>query len=762
MISLLSLTAAALIAPPIQKQPLPEPGQMTIIDRDGKPGLLVPLEKTTVHADVAGLGARVTLKQTFKNPSNTPIEAVYTFPMPADAAVDRMRMIIGDRLVEGEIKRREEARQIYEAAKRAGQAASLLDQERPNIFTQNVANIMPGAKIEVEISYVQTVKYEDGEFEFSFPMVVGPRFIPPTTDGSKVTPPTLPPGKRTGTTIDLSVSIHDGKNIQGMKAVSHAISFGPSADTKDMNVKLTRADEIPNKDFILRWNLKSGNLGTTFLTDVRPGKGGTFRLFLLPPKPENVAKDVSPKEVMFVMDQSGSQSGFPLEKSKELTLGLIKKLHTGDTFNVMSFGNSPVLLWPEPKPFNRDNLAAAENFIRPLQANGGTMFVPAVEAAMNRPAKDGRIKLVVFNTDGYVGNDFEVLKLVAKYRNNARMFTFGIGNAVNRFLIDAMSRQGRGDSETVTLGEKAEGAIDRFIQRTESPLLTEIYVKVDGVPVKDMTPTYVPDVFSEKPVMIYGRYLAPGHGKITISGRLGGKPWTKTIEADFPSVATGNSAISTLWARNKVADIEDNEYLNAAEVKTAELDANGQPKNDLITQIGLEYGIMTRSTSFVAVEKRIINVGGKQRTVAVPIDMPEGVTMGANSADRAGLALGAPGSPTGGGRGSGGGGYGGAAGSIAKPAKSTADEKLKNADPSMTKEEKAQLKISKKLNGKTGEVEVQIRLADLSDKVLKALKDAGFILDDQDKNLKVAFGRIKSESLKKLAMLDDVLAIDPL
>ncbi len=720
------------------QQSIVEGGCLRPILPDGKMALTLPLKATNVDAEISGMGVRVTMRQSFVNDTKEPIEAVYTFPLPADGAVDRMRMQIGDRVIEGEIKRKEEARAIYENAKRQGMTASLLDQERPNIFTQSVANIMPGAKVDVEISYTHLVKYEDGQFEFSFPMVVGPRFIPETTpDRDKVTPPVLPPSVRSGNNISLRVKLAAGAPIQSVNSVLHAVGTKKIGES-GMEVNLSRKDEIPNRDFVLRWQTTGDGVQESVLSHYDKGEG-TFCVILRPPKREQVDM-IQPKEVIFVMDQSGSQSGFPLEKSKELTLKLLPALHPDDTFNVISFANKPVLLWPEPKRASAETMEEANNFVRGLQANGGTMFAPAIEAALSSKPAAGRLRLVVFNTDGFVGNDFEVLSLVQKFRDHGRLFTFGIGNGVNRFLIDAMSVEGRGDSEIVMLAEGADLAAQRFIDRTRSPMLTDIELKASGVRVTDLTPENVPDVFSTRPIVVMGRYSRPGRVKLELSGRLGGAPWARTIEVDL-SAKPDAPSLTSLWARRKVDDLmrEDWMALQSPAANATERRTESSLKDQIIA-LALKHSIMTQYTSFVAVEKKIVNIGGKQRTVAVPVDLPDGVAP--EMADR--VLFGYPAS----------GGFGGAGGRAASGIEKRRSTEGYGVSPVT--------KISTKLAAVKGEVEVQIRVSAITPQLKEELKKLGFKLDDDDGKLNVLFGRVDAAKLKEIEKIAVVLAIDPL
>ncbi len=705
------------LAPAFQKPALaPNPpdveaGCLQIVDKDGKMLGLCPLEGTKVEAEIAGFGARVTVKQTFSNPSKTPIEAVYTFPLPADAAVDRMNMRLGDRLVLGEIKRREEARRVYEAAKNAGQAAALLDQERPNLFTQSLANVMPGTKVEIEISYVQLLKFEEDRFEFSYPMVVGPRFLGNAPDPGKIAPPITPKGTRTGATIDLRVRIDAGAPITSVDSELHEVKIqGKGSSTA--TVTLAKKDEIPNRDFILRYGVASNTVQSALLTYADAKNGGFFTLILMPPKAPT-PDQIAPREVIFVVDQSGSQSGFPIEKSKELTRKMIAALRHGDTFNVMGFANNVAPLWGEPRPANDANRAEALRYLAGLQANGGTQLFHAVNAALQPKPDPKRVRLVLFNTDGFIGDEFNVLAAIQKYRGTARMFTFGIGNSVNRFLIDAMSLEGRGDSEIVTLAAETDAAVARFVRRTQTPVLTQIEAKFEGVAVADVLPAAIPDVYSEKPVILKGRYTSPGKGKIVLTGILGDTPWRKEVPLNLPdgpmvqnliedlrgeglqasqdpevtrtepanlqaAFGSRGSAIATLWAREMIDDVMRSNWMAMSRNAPADprIDRNKQTEN-AVTQLGLRFGLMTQYTSFVAVERRVVNLGGKQITVAVPVEMADGVsyegagvTRDANvSFAKRTMALGASGGPGGGrsGGGFGGGGVGGGGGALPPP-----------------------------------------------------------------------------------------------
>jgi Ca-activated chloride channel homolog len=624
----LALLAASALTFQGQAVPGPavDPGSLQIIGKDGAPGAVCPLKGTQVGAKIEGFGARVIVVQTFSNPTSSPIEAIYTFPLPQDSSVDGMRMIIGKRVIDGVIKKRADARATYEQAKQQGKSTALLDQERPNIFTQSVANIPAHAQIQVAITYVQLLKFENDEFEFVFPMVVGHRYTGTSTpDPGKVVPEIVPPGTRSGSTIQLNVEIDAGAPITEMHSVLHQVNTKKVSDRKAM-VQLAKADEIPNRDFILRYSISTDTVVSSLLTHTDSNRGGFFTLIIMPPKapmPEQVAA----KEAILVVDQSGSQRGFPLEKSKEMTIKVIKALNPDDTFNIVNFSTNFKTLWDKPRPNTEANREEAIHYVEVLDAVGGTELEKAVVAALSPPPDPARPRVVIFNTDGFIGGEAKALEEIQLHRGNARMFTFGIGNSVNRYLVEAMSVEGRGDYEVVTLNADADAAVARLVQRTDSPVLTDIKVEFEGVAVHDTLPRFIPDVFSEKPVIIKGRYDKPGNGYVIVSGNLGGKPWRARYPVVFPGTGNTGSAIASIWAREKVNDLELQERLETIWGRK-ERGSTEDKKfwENSITDLALDFGIMTKYTSFVAVDHNIVNPGGKQQTIKVPVDMADGVS----------------------------------------------------------------------------------------------------------------------------------------
>src|SRR5215475_989895 len=615
-------------------------GALQAIGRDGQPRADCPLKHTDVKAEVSGSLARVTVTQEFHNPFPEKIEAVYVFPLPQSAAVDDMTMVVGDRTVKGKIKRREEARAIYEAAREAGQTASLLDQERPNIFTQSVTNIAPGAAVKITISYVEYLKYEDGTYEFVFPMVVGPRYIPgqpigeqiappggpngrgwaPDTsqvpDASRITPQVAPKGERAGHDISIEVKLDTGVPIDDLKSTLHEVDV-TRPDNHRAVVRLKDQTTIPNKDFILKFDVAGKKISDAIMTH-RGAQGGFFTLMLQPPE-RVTAADVSPKELVFVLDTSGSMSGFPIEKAKETMKLALDNLYPEDTFNLITFSGDTHVLFPQPVPATRENLQRAQAFLASRQGSGGTEMMKAIRAALDPSDQQNHVRIVCFMTDGYVGNDMEIISEIQKH-SNARVFSFGIGSSVNRFLLDKMAEQGRGEVEYVTLQDDGSAAARRFHERVRNPLLTDIEIDWAGLPVADVYPKHIPDLFSVKPLILSGRYTAAARGVIRLRGKLAGQSFVREIPVELPESQTEHDSLATLWARTRIDDLMSQDFAGIQ---------NDDPQPDVresITQLGLEYRLMTQFTSFVAVEEMTVTDGGQPRRIDVPVEMPEGVS----------------------------------------------------------------------------------------------------------------------------------------
>ena len=766
------------------------PGSLTVVDPSGKPKSTCPLKHTSVKADISGFISRVTVTQEFENPFKEKIEAVYTFPLPQNAAVDDMTMMIGDRIVKGKILPREQAQAVYEAAKSNGQVAALLDQERPNIFTQSVANILPGNQIRITISYVETLKYENGAYEFVFPMVVGPRYMPgnaagtqggdgfaPDTDrvpdASRITPRPLPAGMRSGHDISLEVNLDAGLLVDNIESKTHAVDI-ERPDPRSARLRLKENATIPNKDFILRYDVAGQAIQDALLTH-QGDKGSFFTLILQPP--ERVAvNDVTPKELVFVLDTSGSMEGFPIEKAKETMRLALDNLYPSDTFNLITFAGDTQILFPQPVPATQANLRKAQAFLQSRSGGGGTEMMKAIKAALDPSDDQSHVRIVCFMTDGYVGNDMEIISEVQKHPN-ARVFAFGIGSAVNRFLLDKMAEAGRGEVEYVALNDDGSAAARRFHERVRTPLLTDISIDWKGMPVTDIYPKRIPDLFGAKPVILTGRFTGHGQGTIQLKGRMAGSDYVRDIVVEFPENMASHDVLAPLWARARVDDLMNQDYAGAQ---------SGSMRPDLkntITQLGIEFRLMTQFTSFVAVEEMVVTDGGQPRRIDVPVEVPEGVNretaygdylMAPKNLSSFGLARAA-------GAGSGG-RHARVAATPAPPPNMPVIVNQVSVSPAVdTKQRELQAKLHpsvlavvERLRKKetlssadeagfihNGKAEVQMWLTDKSDANKAKLKELGFEVLLDPASSKVIIGRISVEKLEALAKLDFVRYVSP-
>ena len=787
-------------------------GALQVLDPEkGTVAAECPLKHTDVKAEISGFLSRVVVTQEFENPFKDKIEAVYTFPLPQNAAVDDMTMRVGDRTVRGKIKRREEARAVYEAARRAGHVASLLDQERPNIFTQSVANIAPGEKVSVTISYVETLKYEDGSYEFVFPMVVGPRYVPGTPtgkqgggwspdttqvpDASRITPPVAPKGIRAGHDISIEVALDAGVPLDGLKSINHEVDSERLTAHSNF-VRLKKRNEIPNKDFILRFDVAGRKIEDAVLTHraAHGDSGEGFFTMILQPPDRVTAEDVTAKEIVFVLDTSGSMSGFPIEKAKEAMKLALDGLYPQDTFNLITFAGDTHILFPQPVSATKENLRKAQAFLESRQGGGGTEMMKAIRAALDPSDAQDHIRIVCFMTDGYIGNDMEIVSEVQKHPN-ARVFSFGIGSSVNRFLLDKMAEQGRGEVEYVSLNDDGSAAAKRFHERVRSPLLTDISIDWAGLPVTDIYPKRLPDLFSAKPVVVCGRYTGGASGAIKLKGKVAGRDFTREIAVDLPESEPRRDALASLWARTRIDDLMSQDYAGIQ---------SGSARPDVqesITALGLNYRLMTQFTSFVAVEEMTVTDGGEPRRVDVPVEMPEGVShdgvFGKEREEkseavmlRAPVTLSSANAQIGQGSGSAGKNQPAplpkaAPAESVKKDKGAVEYKVDTSRGRISPEDLKQQQLLSKLHPsiaavverlkkknsqpaadeskfvRNGKAEIQIWLADKSPEILAKLKQLGFEVVLDPKTAKMVIGRVAIEKLAAIAELNGVRYISP-
>ena len=595
-----------------------------------------PLKATAAEVNIAGVIADVTVRQQYENNGDEPIEAIYVFPASTRAAVYGMEMKVGNRLIVAEIKEKQQARQIYTEAKSQGKRASLLEQERPNVFQMNVANIMPGDQVEVVLHYTELLIPEQGVYQFVYPTVVGPRFTDGTEQSNNgyTAMPYTASGEAPAYTFDLSVYLNGGMPIQHIQSTTHKINVAKEPNGA-ANISLSPSEAAGgNRDFILDYSFEGNQIETGMLV-YEDGEEQFFLCMAQPPK--NVEPNYIPsREYIFVMDVSGSMNGFPLEVSKELMNNLVSQLRPNDRFNILFFAGGSKLWSPGSKVASPENLRDALNFMQNVRGGGGTMLLPALKRAMNLPRQSNDLsRSILVITDGYVSVEDEAFHLIRNSLSQTNVFTFGIGSSVNRHLIEGMAHAGQGVPFIVTEKMAAFQEAEKFRTYIQSPVMTQITACFDEFDAYDVEPLSIPDVMSERPVILFGKYKGKAKGSVSLEGismqmpkksrKLFGRnpkqdqPIPQKVKLVFSlkdaKTDERNAALKYLWARERIRNLAD----------FSGYGMSGETQQE-VTQLGLKYNLLTRFTSFVAVEKEIVNAeADKLKKVKQPLPLPEGV-----------------------------------------------------------------------------------------------------------------------------------------
>jgi Ca-activated chloride channel family protein len=615
---------------------------------DGEIAGEFPLKHTEIDADISGYLARTTVTQQYTNPFTEVIEAVYVFPLPSMAAVNDFMMEVGGRKIVGIVRPRAEAERIYREAIARGQTASLLTQERPNIFTQSVANIEPGGHVDIKITYFERLPYEHGEYEWVMPMVVGPRYIPggatgpgllagngihpnnpdgggwsPNTsvvpDASKITPPVLKPGQRSGHDIGLTVTLDAGLPITKLNVPAHHVEISRPNSTKRV-IHLASNDSIPNRDFILRWSVAGDETQFGVITHRESEDGPGFLTLAMQPPAEPTDEQVTPREITFIMDVSGSMMGLPIEMSRQVVLRSLDKLRPDDRFNIVYFASGNAQLWESAKLGTEENIAAAKAFLQNINAGGGTEMLAGVERALHAHHDARYLQMYVFLTDGYVGDEPRILATIKKERGDARFFGFGIGSSVNRYLIDGIGQEGGGESFVLIPRDSAYAnrGVGMLFEAIDSPVLVDVAVDWNGLPVEEVYPSKLPDLFGGQTINLIAKYTSPARGTFYVTGRVGNRRVRYPVRVTLPERETGHDALAPVWARAKIAD------LSSQQLAADSADRGGYER--AITDLAVKYHLVSQYTAFVAVDESRIVGDGHLRRVVQPVELPEGVS----------------------------------------------------------------------------------------------------------------------------------------
>jgi Ca-activated chloride channel family protein len=578
----------------------------------------LPLKDTRVDVKIAGVIADVTVRQVYENHGTRPIHARYVFPASTRAAVYGLTMTVGDVRTVARIRERQQATREFEAAKREGKSASLLEQSRPNVFTMKVANVLPGDTIAVELKYTELLVPTDGVYEFVYPTVVGPRYSEKregeAAPGDEfVKAPYTHQDEPPRSEFHLSGVVSTGVPLSDIASPSHQVTVRSTAPGR-AEVMLADSEQFSgNRDFILRYELAGKEITTGLLLF----RGTEENLFLLLTQPPEVVEpaQIPAREYIFVVDVSGSMNGFPLNTAKTLMGDLARMLRPSDTFNVLVFADGSETFSPVSVRATPANLSRALGFIGAKRGGGGTRLLAALERAVAVPRQSNVSRSIVLVTDGYIEAESDVFDYVRAQLDEVNVFAFGIGSSVNRLLIEGVARAGRGEPFIVTKPDEAAAAASRLRRYIDTPVLTGIEVSFQGFDAYDVEPTHVPDLFTNRPIVLFGKWRGGMAGSIEISGQTGRGAYQTSVAVSPASADEGHAALRHLWARSRIADLSD--------VGPSSPDAE---RVAAITALGLDYGLLTRYTSFVAVQEIVRRTTDDGADVDQPLPLPESVS----------------------------------------------------------------------------------------------------------------------------------------
>jgi Ca-activated chloride channel family protein len=586
----------------------------------------LPLKETKADVHIAGVIADVVVTQVYRNEGNRPLNAKYVFPASTRAAVHGMTMQVGDQRIRAKIREKQAAKKEFEAAQAAGKSAALLEQQRPNVFTMNVANVMPQDEIRVELHYSELLVPTDGTYEFVYPTVVGPRYSkePETAAATAagagwVKSPYLHQGQAPAYKFGIETRIAAGMPIDEVLSPTHRTHV----DWEDGNTARVRLDPAEadggNRDYILRYRLQGKEVQTGLLLyPAQPGQDENFFLLMVQPPQRVEPKQIPPREYIFVLDVSGSMGGFPLDTAKVVIGELIGGLRPIDRFNVLLFSGASRLLSPQSLPATPANVQQMIAAIDNEKGGGETELGAALDHALALPATAGVSRTTIVITDGYVDAEAGVFEQIRSHLNRSNLFAFGIGSSVNRFLIEGMARAGQGEPFVVTEPGEAKAAAEKFKEYVRSPVLTHVAVETPDFQTYDVEPSVVPDLFAQRPLVVFGKYRGKAAGTIRVTGLGGEGKYEKVFDVSEAKPSAENQALRYLWARSKVARLADDRADTRGD--------DGEATRQAVTALGLKYELLTAYTSFVVVNEQVRNKEGSAEAVDQPLPLPVGVS----------------------------------------------------------------------------------------------------------------------------------------
>jgi Ca-activated chloride channel family protein len=573
-----------------------------------------PLLEARYEVDVNGMLARTHLRQTFENTSGEWIEGVYVYPLPERAVVDSLELIVGERHVAGEIRERVRAQVEYEQAKHAGRRAGLVESERPNMFTTSVANIGPGERVTIEIAYQELVRFADGVFSLRLPLVVGPRYVPASqalvapVDTARIAAVVRDPREGLGNPVELAVSLDAGIPIAELRSLYHAVQQRRvSASRREVSFAYT---SVPaDRDFVLEWTAPTQTPQATLFTETVDGED--YGLLMFVPPVANAVRAL-PREVVFVIDTSGSMDGTSITQARQALLFALERLTPADSFNIVRFDSSTQLLHRYPVAATAEALAEAAAYVRSLQSGGGTEMFPAINAALHQFGSDDgeRVQQVVFITDGNVGNEADLFALIERELGNARLYTVGIGSAPNSYFMANAARFGRGVHTFIGDINEVSDRMSALFAKIAQPVLTDISIAWPDGRAREVYPQRISDLFAGEPLLVAVRGPLPAG--FSLQGRMHGSEWSEDV---VRRGATKGDGIARQWASMRVAALLEQRHR----------DDPVDPVYRAVVATALEHGLVTRYTSLLAVDRNPVRAPGQPLpAVAVPTNLPAG------------------------------------------------------------------------------------------------------------------------------------------
>jgi Ca-activated chloride channel family protein len=582
---------------------------------------------TDVRMTVSGLVARVKVRQEFRNEGSDWVEGIYVFPLPDKAAVDRMRLRIGERFIEGEIREKEQAKKEYEQAKRSGKKASLVQQQRANLFTTSVANVAPGELVVVEIEYLEDLRYEDGRFSIRFPMTLTPRYIPgqalpdkqgngwsadtdQVADASLITPPQV--SRSSNHKISLTAEVNAGMPLEIIASRYHPVSVSEQGGL--YRVELADQQTIMDHDFELVWQpVPSAEPRALVFAETVDDKPYHL-LMVMPPDQDEVPQTQMPREVIFIVDTSGSMHGVSMSQAKRAVHLAIKALQPGDLFNVIEFDSYTTALYPNSMPASASNVASALNFVQRLQADGGTEMRPALKLALSAPPQESHLRQIVFITDGSVGYEDQMFSMIEQSLGAARLFTVGIGSAPNSLFMRKAAEAGRGSYTYISALHEVSEKMEALFRKLEHPQVTDINMYWPSGVIVDSYPATVPDLYLGEPVSVkvQASNAFRNGAAVRITGNSVAGAWAADLSLDAPVQSEG---VGALWARARIGELMDQERRggNAEELRSS------------ILETALAHHLVSKYTSLIAVDKTPVRPAGDPlSSEQVPNLMPYG------------------------------------------------------------------------------------------------------------------------------------------